>query len=126
MSRRRDSATAFKKWKLEILNDEITSSVESLERGEVDEEEKVLVLGYIGPIKEWVAELEGADSPALTADDIDWRIHVVDNRIGLVVNIMENEDELDEKALRGLNLEMKRLKKWKADLERAMSRCEGS
>ena len=96
MPRRKKQPKLTRAWKIRILQDEIDSSDLTLESWDIynsasDQEEKEMVNAIKNDVELWMNELKGVSQPKLSMDDIDWKIHILDNNISAISQILKYE-----------------------------------
>ena len=117
MSRNPNTPKLAKSWQIEILQNEIDSLNDMLERYEfTDPEEKDGLINTRILIEQWADELKGVSEPKLSREDIDERSHILDNEINMFSQILLHEETLDDSEASDLKDDIKKLKQWKAEL----------
>ena len=110
-----------KAWKIRILQEEIDSSDFTLESWDIynsasDQEENEMVIATKNEVERWMNELKGISQPKLSMDDLDWRIHILDNDIDAMSQIQKYEETLTNDNRTGFKEDIKKLKVWEAEL----------
>ena len=110
-----------KAWKIRILQEEIDSSDLTLESWDIYnsasyQEENEMVIATKNEVERWMNELKGISQPKLSMDDLDWRIHILDNDIDAMSQIQKYEETLTNDNRTGFKEDIKKLKVWEAEL----------
>ena len=85
-----DPKDPSKKWKMEILQDEINSNYDFLKRcGSPDDEGYIITKEILTDLEHWLDDLKNNSTAALPGEDLDWRESVIDNQIYNVNNPLD-------------------------------------
>ena len=119
MTRVTDPKGPSKKWRMEILQEEIDCNSDFLNRCEShDEEGYVVMKEMLADLERWMYDLENDSTDVLSEDDLDWRENVLDNQITMHKEILMDDQTLtaeDRRIIKGI---IKDLKEWKRYLQK--------
>ena len=102
-----------------ILADIITSNKSAFKPGlnpDMEAAERDLLVGYIGSLERWEADLGRADPPP-AVDELDWRANVLNEEIRSWQGILMTEPTLSSKERSDMMKTIGELERWKAELK---------
>ncbi|MEA3558400.1 MAG: hypothetical protein U9R75_04015 [Candidatus Thermoplasmatota archaeon] len=119
MTKVTDPKDPSKKWKMEILQEEIDCNRDFLTRCEShDEEEYIMVKEMLIDLEQWMDDLKNNSTDMLSDEDLNWRENVLKNQITMHQGVLTGEPSLtseDRRVIKGI---IEDLKEWKRYLQK--------
>lgn len=114
-----DSKDPLKKWKMDILQEEINCHRDFLMRcGSHDEEGYIVMKEIMTDLERWLDDLKNNSTDTLSEDDLDWRYSVIDNQITIHHDILMEDHMLTAEDRRIIGKIIEDLEEWKRDFRK--------
>jgi hypothetical protein len=115
----RDPKDPPKKWKMEILQIEIDSNLEFLERcGSPDDEGYIFTKETQADLECWLDDLKNNSSAALSREDLDWRENIIENQIAFHHDVLTEDHSISEVDRSSIRKDIEYLEEWKRYLKK--------
>jgi len=122
----KESTHPPKEFKLNILQGEIESNEDLLERietensgdTEFDEEEYDMFKEELSKILKWVDDIKNENPEVLSREDMEFRLETLQNEISCHEDVLRMDDSLTDEDIEDIKESIKNIKDWRRDLRK--------